>query len=130
MPRRPALRLRTKRIYEPRAPEDGVRILIMRLWPRGIKKTHIDEWNRDLAPSRELVFAFKRQGLAWAEYVPRFWSEIRPAAIAALRVRARRETVTLLCACADETHCHRTLIRDAAQRGLSRPRPVRRRTDA
>ncbi|MBI3270802.1 MAG: DUF488 family protein [Planctomycetes bacterium] len=88
--------IRTKRIYEPREESDGVRILIMRLWPRGIRKTHIDEWNRDVAPSRELVFAFKRHGLAWEDYVPRYWSEIAPSAVAALRARARGTTLTLL----------------------------------
>ncbi len=88
--------LRTKRIYEPKEADDGVRMLIMRMWPRGVKKERIDEWNRDLAPSKDLVMAFKKQGLPWDAYVERFWGEIRPEAIAALRARAKRETITLL----------------------------------
>lgn len=88
--------LRTKRIYEPKEPSDGVRMLIMRMWPRGVKKERIDEWNRDLAPSKGLVMAFKKDGLPWDEYVERFWKEIRPEAIAALRERAERETITIL----------------------------------
>ena len=88
--------LRTKRIYEPKEPSDGVRMLIMRMWPRGVKKERIDEWNRDLAPSKDLVMAFKKQGLPWDEYVERFWGEIRPEVIAVLRARAKRETITLL----------------------------------
>lgn len=113
--------IRTKRIYEPRAPEDGVRMLIMRMWPRGIKKSHIDEWNRDVAPSRELVLAFKHEALPWDDYVRRYWAEVRPEALAALRARARTETITLLCACADEMRCHRGLLQ-AALAPARRPR--------
>lgn len=102
--------IKTKRIYEPREPGDGVRMLIMRMWPRGVKKTHIDEWNRDVAPSKPLVMAFKKAGLPWDEYVERYWAEIRPEAIEALRRRAKRETITLLCGCEDEAHCHRGLL--------------------
>ncbi|HVE41042.1 MAG TPA: DUF488 family protein [Planctomycetota bacterium] len=105
--------LKIKRIYEPREKSDGARMLVMRLWPRGIRRALVDEWNRDLAPSRDLLFAFKRHGLPWKDYVRRYWEEIPTAAVDALRRRARRETVTLLCACADETHCHRGLLKQA-----------------
>jgi len=104
--------LKIKRVYEPREKSDGARILVMRLWPRGVRKSRIDEWNRDLAPSRELLSAIKHEGLPWRDFVRRFWKEIRPEAVDALRRRARRETITLLCACADERHCHRGLLRD------------------
>lgn len=86
--------VKTKRVYEPREAADGTRILVMRFWPRGIKKSHFDEWNRDVAPSRELVFAFKRGGLPWEEYVGRYRAEMRPEAVAALR--DREGTITLL----------------------------------
>jgi uncharacterized protein YeaO (DUF488 family) len=66
----------------------------MRFWPRGVRRSHVDEWNRDVAPSRELVFAVKRRGLPWREYVKRYRAELRPGALAALR--ARKGTVTLL----------------------------------
>jgi len=105
--------LKTKRVYEPREKSDGARVLVMRLWPRGIRRGQVDEWNRDLAPSRDLVGAFKREGLPWRDYVRRYWREISPQAVAALRRRARRETVTLLCSCADENHCHRGLLKKA-----------------
>ena len=89
-----AVRVRTKRIYEPRGAADGTRILVMGFWPRGIRKGRVDEWNRDVAPSKELVFAFKRHGLPWRRYVRRFRAELRPAALEALR--RRKGTITLL----------------------------------
>lgn len=113
--------LRTQRVYSARADGDGIRMLIMRWWPRGIRRAHVDEWNRDLAPSRELLRAYKHEGLSWARFVKSYWKEIRPEAVDALRRRARRETITLLCACEDEHRCHRGLLRDAVQRkGRSR----------
>src|SRR5258706_15177269 len=105
--------LRIKRVYEPREDADGTRILVMRLWPRGIRRDHVDEWNRDLAPSRELLFAFKREGLSWMEYAKRYWAEIRPEALEELRRRSRHETLTLLCSCQNDLRCHRRLLRDA-----------------
>lgn len=105
--------VKIKRVYDPRESTDGTRILVMRLWPRGIRRDRVDEWNRDLAPSVDLLHAFKRRGLPWSEYVRRYWEEILPDAVDALRRRARRETITLLCSCADENHCHRGLLRDA-----------------
>src|SRR5437868_6182482 len=116
--------LQTKRVYTLRQRSDGRRVLIMRIWPRGIRKAQIDEWIRDLAPSRELLFAYKHEGLPWRDYVRRYWKEIRPEAVDALRRRARRETITLLCSCEDEHRCHRGLLRDAiSRRRRSTPRP-------
>ena len=103
--------LKLKRVYDRPESSDGRRMLIMRLWPRGIRRSQIDEWNRDLAPSRELLADIKHHGLSWNGYVKRYWKEIRPEAIDALRRRARRETITLLCSCEDENHCHRGLLK-------------------
>lgn len=108
--------VKIKRVYDPREASDGTRILVMRLWPRGVRRERIDEWNRDVAPSRELLFDFKRHGLPWEDYVRRYWQEIRPAAVDALRRRARHETITLLCSCTDEHHCHRGLLKQAISR--------------
>ena len=107
--------IHTKRIYEPAIPEDGFRLLVMRLWPRGIAKSRVDAWDRGLAPSRELLTEFRAGAMPWEAYVQRFHQEMaeRPdsiAALAVLRQRIRRETVTLLCGCADAAHCHRTLL--------------------
>jgi uncharacterized protein YeaO (DUF488 family) len=102
-------RIRTKSVYQDREAGDGWRILVMRFWPRGIRKSHFDEWNREVAPSKELVFAYKREGLPWKTYARRYRAGIKPEALAALRKRPG--TVTLLCGCADEARCHRTLLK-------------------
>jgi len=101
--------VKTKRVYAPREASDGARILVMRFWPRGIRKDHFDEWNRDVAPSKELVFAFKRHGLPWGEYAKRYRAGLKPETLENLR--ARRGTITLLCGCEDERRCHRTLLK-------------------
>jgi uncharacterized protein YeaO (DUF488 family) len=120
--------VKTKRVYAPRAASDGTRILVMRFWPRGIRKEHFDEWNRDVAPPKELVFAFKREGLPWREYVKRYRASIKPEAVAALR--ARKGTITLLCGCADESRCHRSLLaRALGERSRSRIRRNHRVTE-
>jgi uncharacterized protein YeaO (DUF488 family) len=105
---------RTKSVYQEREPGDGWRVLVMRMWPRGIRKSHFDEWNRDVAPSRELVFAYKREGLPWTTYAQRYRAEIRPEALAALRKRPG--PLTLLCGCRDETQCHRTLLKEMLEK--------------
>lgn len=105
----------TKRIYEPSAASDGYRVLIMRLWPRGIRKEHVDAWLKELGPVPTLLREFLDERITWDEYVPRYRAGLRrpeaQAAIAEVRRRAREGRVTLLCGCADEQRCHRSLLR-------------------
>ena len=105
----------TKRIYEPAAAPDGHRVLIMRLWPRGIRKERVDTWLKELGPIPTLLRDFLDERVTWAQYVPRYLAGLeRPeaqAAIAEVRRRAREGRVTLLCGCADEQRCHRSLLR-------------------
>lgn len=110
--------VKTKRVYEPREKSDGTRILVMRFWPRGIRKEHFDEWNRDVAPSKDLVFAFKRHGLPWEGYVRLYRAGLNSEAVDALR--SRKGTITLLCGCEDETHCHRTLLKGELEAASTR----------
>jgi uncharacterized protein YeaO (DUF488 family) len=107
--------VRTKRIYDPADADDGHRLLIMRHWPRGVRKDRIDAWERGLAPRRELLADFNAGAIDWPTYAERFLREMatRPDAIAALdalRLLAARETVTAICGCKDATRCHRTLV--------------------
>ena len=106
-----------KRIYEPPEASDGHRLLIMRLWPRGIRKSLVDDWDRGLAPSRELLADFRSGAVDWAGYVERFTLEMAmredsAAALERLHERSARGHVTLLCSCVDEARCHRSLVRD------------------
>ena len=107
--------LRTQRIYDHPSPGDGHRLLVMRIWPRGVRKDHVDAWERALAPSRELLADVRSDAIDWASFARRFEDEMAHeesvAALAALRERVRSETVTLLCWEADETRCHRSLLK-------------------
>lgn len=110
-----ATRIVTKRIYEPPAATDGARVLIMRYWPRGIRKDKIDVWLRELAPVVPLLRAYLDGTITWAQYTPRYLAglarpEAQPA-LAEVRRLARDRRVTLLCGCADPEQCHRTLLR-------------------
>jgi uncharacterized protein YeaO (DUF488 family) len=92
-----------KRAYDPASPSDGVRVLVDRLWPRGVTKRRaaIDEWLRDLAPSHALRRWFHSNTLAWSVFRKRYLHELNaPAASAALErlytLARRRRRVTLV----------------------------------
>jgi len=71
--------IRLKRAYEPPASDDGIRILIDRLWPRGVKKSDaaIDEWMKEIAPSTKLRKWFSHDPERWQEFRRRYQTEIR-----------------------------------------------------
>src|SRR5579872_5309638 len=76
----------TKRAYEPYAPSDGYRVLIDRLWPRGLSKAnaHLDAWAKEIAPSRELREWYEHDPAKWPEFRERYAKELKaPAAHAA-----------------------------------------------
>jgi uncharacterized protein YeaO (DUF488 family) len=108
--------VRMKHVYDPPSPEDGYRILITRYWPRGIKREAVDENDTKLAPSRELLREFKHAGMAWEPYAKRYLHEMASEEsqrdIERLAEIAHTRTITLMCVCEDETHCHRSLLRD------------------
>jgi uncharacterized protein YeaO (DUF488 family) len=112
---------RTKRVKEPRAPEDGTRVLVMRLWPRGVKKTHVDAWERDLAPPVELMRGFLDGKIPWPEYKREYLKTVKKsgkAKLSELRSRSESgETITLLCWCPDESRCHRSLLHELLEKG-------------
>lgn len=112
--------IRIKRVYDPPAVEDGYRLLIMRKWPRGIPKDAVDAWDKELGPSLELLAGFRQGRVPWPVYVRRYTAEMRskPALLRAVAVRARTETVTLLCGCAEEARCHRTLLKRLVEEAM------------
>jgi uncharacterized protein YeaO (DUF488 family) len=107
--------INTKRVYEPPAKSDGLRVLVMRLWPRGIKKTSVDLWLKDLGAELDNLKAWNAGRVTWPEMRKRYLEGIKkpPAAtaLAELRQRADGRTITLLCSCRDETQCHRTILK-------------------
>ncbi|QES09582.1 DUF488 family protein [Streptomyces venezuelae] len=113
--------VRVRRIYETPAPEDGVRVLVDRLWPRGLAKTdaHIDEWPKALTPSTELRRWYHGPEGEYEEFCRRYEAELAaPEAAAALdrlRELAARGTITLLTAAKDPTASHTSvLVRELA----------------
>ncbi len=108
--------IRIKRIYDPASPGDGRRILIDRLWPRGLKKeeARFDEWLKDLAPSDELRKWFSHDPAKWSEFQKRYRSELRGKAelLESLRTEARKGTVTLLYSARDEEHNNAVVLKE------------------
>jgi uncharacterized protein YeaO (DUF488 family) len=108
--------LKLKRAYE--APErgDGTRILIDRLWPRGIKKADaaIDRWLRDIAPSAELRRWFGHQPERWPEFRSRYLAELKKRAdlVEEIRTAARAGPVTLVYAARDEAHNDAVVLKE------------------
>jgi uncharacterized protein YeaO (DUF488 family) len=100
--------LRIKRAYEEPAHDDGVRVLVDRLWPRGLSKpgARVDLWLKDLAPSSPLRRWFNHDPARWAEFRRRYARELdaKDRAIAALRGAVRRGRVTLLFSASDPEH--------------------------
>ncbi|MBI2461715.1 MAG: DUF488 family protein [Candidatus Rokubacteria bacterium] len=105
----------TKRVSEPRESGDGTRVLVMRLWPRGVRKDHVDLWLKALGTDLGLIRAWKGGRLGWAELRRRYREGLKTpearAALAELRGLARRGTVTLLCSCPQEARCHRGILK-------------------
>ncbi len=109
--------IRTARIYDSPTPDDGHRLLVMRFWPRGIRKDAVDGWQRALAPSADLLRSYQSEAVAWEEFARRYRTEVgaQPGALADLQRRADNGTVTLLCGCHDESRCHRTLLKEIVE---------------
>ena len=100
--------IQLKRVYDPPGPSDGARILVERLWPRGIKKQNLrmDEWLKDAAPTTGLRKWFNHDPEKWAEFQKRYFNELNgnPGAWQGLLDSARRGRVTLLYSSHDAGH--------------------------
>jgi uncharacterized protein YeaO (DUF488 family) len=100
--------IKLKRAYEKPAPEDGFRVLVERLWPRGVTKAEaaLDLWLKDIAPSPELRRWFGHDPAKWEEFCRRYWSELaeKPEAVEFLREKVQEGQVTLVYGAKDEEH--------------------------
>jgi uncharacterized protein YeaO (DUF488 family) len=96
--------VKARRIYDPAAPEDGTRVLVDRIWPRGVTKAraHLDEWCKDIAPSTGLRKWYSHDPALFEEFARRYRDElsesVRAAALSHLRDLAKKDTLTLLTA--------------------------------
>ncbi len=133
--------IRTKSIYDPFEEEDGLRLLVTRYWPRGVKKERSDAWLRDLGPGPALIKAWKSGALTWDEfcglYLDEFASEEKKEALqkalALIEGRLKEgedggragqggqdHVVTLLCTCRDGRRCHRAILKKIVETRLNK----------
>jgi uncharacterized protein YeaO (DUF488 family) len=122
-----------KRAYDPPMVGDGVRILVDRLWPRGLRKdeAHFDQWRKDLAPSTELRQFYGHRPERFAEFEARYLAELRTkeAAVAELVNIDRRRAITLVTASRDLDHSEAAVLAEHLEgiirrRSASRGRPA------
>jgi uncharacterized protein YeaO (DUF488 family) len=110
------LRVQLKRAYAPPSQEDGARVLVDRLWPRGLRKSEaaIDRWVKDVAPSTELRRWFGHDPSRWVEFRQRYKAELahKTELLGELRAIARNNTLTLVFAARDELHNEAIVFRD------------------
>ena len=112
----PTAHLRLKRAYEPAEPDDGVRILIDRLWPRGVSKAKaaLDDWIKEVAPSTELRKWFNHDPARWTEFQRRYRAELHEHcdALDTIRALAKAHVVTLVYSAHDEQHNDAVVLRE------------------
>ncbi len=120
--------IRTKRIYEEPSGDDGARVLVDRLWPRGVSKEEakVDRWEKDLAPSNKLRRWFGHDPAKWEEFLRRYRTELegKEEALARLRREAGKGTVTLLYGARDEEHNNAVALKRYIEEAApSQPKP-------
>jgi uncharacterized protein YeaO (DUF488 family) len=114
--------IQIRRVYDPPEPNDGYRVLIDGIWPRGITKqaAHLDDWARDLAVSTPLRRWFGHDPAKWDEFRGRYRAELlvpeHRAALEALAQRARHGTVTIVYGARDEQHNNAVVLAEVLQK--------------
>lgn len=120
-------KLTIKRAYEAYAADDGKRVLVDRLWPRGIKKedAHIDQWLKEIAPTDELRKWFHQKPEHFAEFEKRYRKELEEKAetrqaVEELLELLRKNTVTLIYSAKDEEHNNAKVLQSVLQKKRGR----------
>lgn len=117
------MKFRIKRIYEPADTADGFRVLVDRLWPRGLKKesVKIDLWAKDLAPSTPLRQWVHKQPENWSEFEVRYIRELQenPATSRLTTQLTSQKVITLLYAARDEHRNHAIVLQDFLQKTMA-----------
>jgi uncharacterized protein YeaO (DUF488 family) len=111
-----------KTIYDKPFPNDGKRILVMTLWPRGVRKESIDLWIKGVGTNRELIKEWKAGKVTRAEYEKRYYHDMQGEAqqklVKEIAGYAREGPITLLCSCKDPNSCHRSLLKKLVEAEL------------
>ena len=114
-----------KSVYDPKAKDDGLRVLVMQYWPRGVKREKIDVWYRELGTSKELIKAWKAGRVTWPQFRKRYLVDLKEerkqVLIRELANRAKKEKITLLCGCRNPNACHRILLKEEIERAENSP---------
>lgn len=112
--------IKIKRVYEPYDNNDGYRILVDRLWPRGVTKARakIDEWAKDITPSTDLRKWYSHEVPKWPVFQQMYAEELKKnegTTLRAIKDKQEKETVTLVYAAKDEAHTHALVLKDFIQ---------------
>jgi uncharacterized protein YeaO (DUF488 family) len=114
-------RVQIKRVYEPAVEEDGFRVLVDRVWPRGVSKAvaAIDVWMKEVAPSTKLRTWFGHDPKRWPEFRKRYLAELKEheAELAELRAHARKSTLTLVYSARDTERNQAVVLKEAIEEG-------------
>ena len=115
--------VRLKRAYDPVAATDGYRVLVDRIWPRGVtrEEAHLDEWARELAPSTGLRRWFGHDPARFEEFQRRYIEELASQAQKLRELRAREGTLTLVYAARDTDHNDAVVLAELLRRGMRSP---------
>lgn len=116
--------VKTKRVYEAPEAQDGKRILVDRLWPRGLskEKAHVELWLKDIAPSTELRKWFAHDPAKWPEFRKRYLVELKKNTdgLSMLKKEAAEGTITLLYAARDQEHNEAAVLQPLLSRSAAR----------
>ena len=108
-----------KSIYDPKSRDDGFRVLVMRYWPRGVKKG-VDVWFKELGTSKDLIKAWKAGKVTWLQFKKRYIADLKEERklvfVHELARLAKKEKITLLCSCRDPNNCHRSILKEQIER--------------
>lgn len=108
--------IKLKRVYEPEEPSDGVRILVERLWPRGLskEKAHVDYWSKKVAPSTVLRKWYNHQLERWPDFRRKYIEELQnnSDAVSELRQQCHGRHVTFVFAAQDEAHSSAVVLKE------------------
>ena len=109
-----------KSVYDKPEPSDGLRVLVMRTWPRGISKEKVDVWYKDIGTEMDLIHLYKAGKVQWGEFSRRYVASLKgkERILSDLAEKSKKGTITLLCTDRDPARCHRSLLKKEIEKHL------------
>lgn len=114
-----------KTVYDKPESSDGKRILVMKIWPRGISKDKVDVWMKELGTDRDLIKRWKAATISWNEFSKEYKRSLKgkEPMLEELARESVHGDITLLCSDRDADHCHRTLLAEEIQKYVKKLAP-------